>query len=122
MTTKTFSSRLLKPFSGPIVIPRPKDTPTPGNYYQLKHGDYLYKISKQAYKSNAHKYAQLINEHPYNKKFWHIVKSELHLFPQGRINFSKVFGSTKSQMESGFKAPAGKSDYALIWIPPHPDK
>lgn len=120
MAARTFSDRILKPGLGLVIIPRPTDRPTPGQYYQIKKGDNLFKITKQSYNSSSHKLATLINEVQYNRRFWHLVKKEQHLFPKGRIKFTKSFDDPRSQMEAKSKATAGRSDYAMIWIPLKP--
>jgi nucleoid-associated protein YgaU len=48
-TVKLFSSRILKPGIGLVLVPASAPQPTPGKFYQIKSGDTLFGISKRAY-------------------------------------------------------------------------
>jgi hypothetical protein len=57
-TVKLFSSRILRPGIGLVLVPAPQSTP--GRFYQIKWGDTLFGITQRAYgrelngKSPAH--------------------------------------------------------------------
>ena len=113
-----FSSRILRQGAGPVLVPTPTPGPTPGRFYQIKGGDTLFEVAKQAYTVGTLEAAVRINSSRYNRRFWKAApSSERKMFPDGRISFSPRFGDVRVQVESVKAAPSGKS-FALIWIPP----
>jgi V8-like Glu-specific endopeptidase len=101
-------------------------TPMPGRYYKIQFGKGgLLKTTSRAYnvplEPNPIKLAQLINEHPYNKKFWRVPESawEKKYFPNGIISFNPRFTcdiQTQKTTPSGQRASRGRC-LATIWIP-----
>ena len=117
-TIKLFSSRILRPGLGLVLVPTPAPQPTPGRFYQIKWGDTLFGITQRAYGASSMEKVRLVNDSQYNRRFWRAAPvSERKMFPDGRISLSPRFaGDVRVQMESVNTASSGKS-FAMIWIP-----
>ena len=115
-TVKLFSSRILRPGIGLVLVPAPQSTP--GRFYQIKWGDTLFGITQRAYgrelngKSPAH---QRFSIQPPVLEGRSGVRRKI--FPDGRISVSPgCVGDVRVQMESVNTASSGKS-FPMIWIP-----
>lgn len=96
-------------------------TPTPGSYYSIQRGKGgLLTTTGRAYGLGAGtqrlRYAQRINQHPRNRKFWVRPASDFarRHFKDGIISFSPGFtcGTPQRQAKKG-----EKRCFARIWIP-----
>lgn len=102
------------------------NAPTPGAFYKIQFGKGgLIRTAARAYgvplRPNPIRLAKLINDHPYNRRFWRSPKNafERRFYPSGLINFNPRFvGAFADQMAVGFdeRAPRGRR-FAIIWIP-----
>lgn len=115
---KPFSSRILSSDIGLVLVPAPASSPTPGKFYQIKSGDTLFGIAKEAYGVSSLEAARVINDSQYNRRFWRAApSSERKMFPDGRISLSPRFdGDLRVQLEAVNTVSSGKS-FAMIWIP-----
>jgi V8-like Glu-specific endopeptidase len=103
-----------------------RDTPTPGSFYRIQYGQGgLIKTAARAYQvplqPNPIRLAKLINDHPYNRRFWRSPNNtfERQYFPEGIITFNPSFiESFAAQKAVGYdaKAPRGHN-FAVLWIP-----
>lgn len=97
-----------------------RETPITGHYYQIIPGDNLLKVAGKAYQASAGavrlKFAQKINAHPKNRKFWVDSKSDFakKYFPDGIISFKPRFTCGTNQV---IAQKRDKKCYANIWIP-----
>jgi hypothetical protein len=96
-------------------------TPTPGRFYDIQYAQGgLLKTAERAYGSVAErqKWAQIINNHPLNRKVWREPNNdyERKVFSNGVISFGQVFtcGSEQRIARSG-----EKKCFARIYIPEH---
>ena len=100
---------------------------TPGKinkFYSIKPGNTLLGIAGEAYGVGPGRqrlrYAQLINKHPYNQRFWR-ASGKSPSFPRGRISFNPRFTCDRRAQELAVPgaAPFGNC-YATIFLPPKP--
>lgn len=95
-----------------------------GKLYRIRRGDTLLGVAGKVYGVGPSKerlrLAQLINDHPYNQRFWRASLAS-SWFPQGRISFNPRFSCSFRSQQNAFKgsAPFGRC-YATILIPPRP--
>jgi len=97
--------------------------PTPAKFYPIVAGDNFTKVTKAAYGNNINvvKVMRNVNDHPYNKRFRVMVDNEKNWFPQGRISFTKIFGTVAEQAAdpaNGGRDLPGSNFYATFWFPP----
>jgi hypothetical protein len=105
------------------ALPRP----VPGLFHKIQYGKGgLLETTARAYgvplRPNPITLAQLINDHPYNQRFWRPPKNpwEMTHFPHGIINFNPHFACDVQAQQAtlpGQHAPRGGC-LATIWIPP----
>lgn len=119
---------------GPVDIdvpaaPVPNDqnitaAPTPERFYRIKGGDNFTGVTAAAYGTSGAATAsamQKVNQHPYNRRFWVVVESEKHLFPEGRISFTPIFGTLAQQiadMKDGGRGQPASNSWAVFYFPP----
>jgi hypothetical protein len=96
-------------------------SPTPGRYYRIQYGKGgLLKTAARAYKPKSSadhlKWAQTINNHPLNRKFWKKPGNayERKNFSKGIIDFKPVFACDKDQRVA---SRGEQRCFAKIWIP-----
>jgi nucleoid-associated protein YgaU len=63
---KRFSSRILRPGLGLVLVPATASQSTPGKFYQIESGDTLFGLAKKAYGASSMERARLINNSAYN--------------------------------------------------------
>jgi len=108
----------------------PLTRPVPGRFYAIQagHGGLL-QTATRAYgvplQPNPIRLAQLINNHPYNRRFWRAPANawERAHFREGIISFSPRFACTiqaQTAASPDERAPDGRC-FATIWIPPTHD-
>lgn len=112
-----------------------RETPTPGFYYQRKHGDIPVVIGRRAYvrhqknkgigasewRKNWRKYLRGINCHPYNRRYWVKLTNRINknLFGDQAISRNKIWEGDLLRLHKTdlhLKAPSGNSR-PLIFIP-----
>ncbi|RMG26253.1 MAG: hypothetical protein D6730_09525, partial [Bacteroidetes bacterium] len=101
--------------------------PRPGAFYKIQYQKGgLLTTAGRAYGLGAGserlKMAQLINNHPKNRKFWIRPYNNYtrRYFPKGVISFSPRFAcSFAVQQAARGEAPRGRC-FAHVWIPPRP--
>jgi peptidoglycan hydrolase-like protein with peptidoglycan-binding domain len=94
-------------------------TPTPGRFYNIQYAQGgLLKTAERAYGSVAErqKWAQIINNHPLNRKFWRKPENdyERRVFSDGVISFSKRFTCESKQRVA---RSSEKKCFSRIMIP-----
>ena len=115
------------------ALPGPlSETPVPGVSYRINPDDAtaLLILSQKTYgtkggTSENLKAAQLINNHPYNKRFQVVVENEKNLFPpEGRrISFTPMFGTLEQQLADPAQGARGQGQqFAVLYLPPKPEK